>query len=384
MVRIGLNMVFVLPGQTGGIEIYANELIQALRARARGVTFVAFVNQYALPELDWLKDGIEVVPLPVYPRSRSGWVPGELTLLPSQAEKAGCDLVHSLASTGPATGHFKRITTVHDLIYRILPQFHRGLRYLGPKFFVSRILIPLAARASQIVIADSDAAARDIRRLLRLPQEKVVVVPMGPGKTRRAPPEDISVLRTRYDLGARPIALSVAAKWPHKNHDGLIRAVARLPAAERPVLVLPGYPTHHEDTLQHLAGSLGVADDVRFLGWVSESELEGLYAAATACVLPSFYEGFGLPVLEAMARGVPLACSRGGAMEDLAGDAALTFDPCDTDQIAAVLRRLLTESEISERLRQKALRRASCFSWNKAADATLRVYAQVLGTGSLM
>ena len=117
----------------------------------------------------------------------------------------------------------------------------------------------------------------------------------------------------------------------------LIGAIALIPVDRRPLLVLPGYPTAHEAELRQRAGELGVAGDVRFLGWVDGAELEGLYAAARCFVLASLHEGFGLPVLEAMARGVPVACSARGALAEVAGDAALRFDPESEPEIASAI-----------------------------------------------
>ena len=144
-------------------------------------------------------------------------------------------------------------------------------------------------------------------------------------------------MRARFDLGERRVLLSLSAKRPHKNLLALIGALARISAEDRPVLVLPGYPTAHEAELRARAASEGVADDVRFPAWVSAEELEGLWALAEAFVFPSLYEGFGLPVLEAMARGVPVACSNASSLPEVAGDAALLFDPSDESAIAEAL-----------------------------------------------
>src|SRR5262249_12413497 len=149
-------------------------------------------------------------------------------------------------------------------------------------------------------------------------------------------------VRARFDLGERPILLSLSAKRPHKNLGALIGALARIPRERRPLLVLPGYPTWHERELRERAASAGVAADVRFLGWVSGAELEGLWALSEAFVFPSLYEGFGLPVLEAMARGVPVACSNASSLPEVAGDAARMFDPRDPSAIASTIECLLT------------------------------------------
>ena len=148
-------------------------------------------------------------------------------------------------------------------------------------------------------------------------------------------------MRARFELGERRVVLSLSAKRPHKNLLALIGALARIPAEDRPVLVMPGYPTAHEAELRGRAGALGVAGDVRFPAWMSNAELEGLWSIARAFVFPSLYEGFGLPVLEAMARGVPVACSNASSLPEVAGDAALLFDPHEEAAIATALQRLL-------------------------------------------
>ena len=175
-----------------------------------------------------------------------------------------------------------------------------------------RVLVPAAARRSDRVIADSQSTRDDLIELLGLGADRIDVVPLGLGAVRREAPLPEREVRARFGLGERRVVLSLSAKRPHKNLLALIGALARIPSAERPVLVLPGYPTAHEAELRGHADALGVADDVRFPPWVSAGELEGLWALAQVFVFPSLYEGFGLPVLEAMARGVP-----GGLLECL-------------------------------------------------------------------
>ena len=138
--------------------------------------------------------------------------------------------------------------------------------------------------------------------------------------------------------------------------------------------MLPGYHTSHEEELRARARARGVEDDVRLPGWVSGPELEGLWALADAFVFPSLYEGFGLPVLEAMARGVPVACSNASSLPEVAGDAALFFDPRDTQAIASAIRHLLSDRGEAERLRRLGLERAVAFTWRRAAQLTLEAY----------
>jgi glycosyltransferase involved in cell wall biosynthesis len=373
--HVGLNLIFLVPGETGGMEVAARELIGALiDAAPQGTRFTAFVNREAAAA----KDGpwgelLPAVTVPVNARSRIQWVLGEQALLPRLAVRAGVDLLHSLASTAPARGRFRRVVTVHDLIYARFPEAHSGIRDLG-----MRALVPLAVRRSDRVIVDSHSTERDLVELLGTPRERIDVVPLGLGAVKRVEPVGESALRAALDLGERPLVLSLSAKRPHKNLSALIGALARIPAQRRPLLVLPGYATPYEADLRERARALRVEDDIRFLGWLPDEQLEGLWSAATAFVYPSLYEGFGLPVLEAMARRVPVACSNASSLPEVAGDAALMFDPHDEAAIAAAIERLLTDSIEAERLRARGRERAARFTWERTARLTLSVYESTL------
>jgi glycosyltransferase involved in cell wall biosynthesis len=376
--HLGLNLVYLVPGETGGLEVYARELIGALRKVAPDLRLTAFVNREAAAAgpAPWT-EAAEPVVVPVNATRRVEWVRGEQQLLPRLAKRAGIDLLHSLASTGPGWGRFVRVTTVHDLIYRLHPEAHFGLRGLG-----MRVLVPLAARRSGRVITASRATREDIVRLLGIDPGRIDVIPHGVSPPRGVEPVSEATLRERYDLGDRPILFSASAKRPHKNLPRLLDALALLPLERRPVLVLSGYPTPHEAELREHAGALGVASETRFPGWISFEELEGFYAATAAFVFPSLHEGFGLPVLEAMARGAPVACSRTGAVGEVADDAALTFDPTSPRAIADALETLLTDTARADELRRAGRERAAQFTWEATARATLASYERALASGA--
>ena len=372
--HVGLNLIFLVPGETGGMEVYARELIAALLSQAPSqMRFTAFLSREAAVDASWLPSSLTAVTVPVSARRRAQWVLGEQVLLPALARRARVDLVHSLASTAPLWGAFRRVVTIHDLIYARFPEAHPGLRALG-----MRALVPRAARRSDRVIADSRSTRDDLGRLLGLDAERIEVIPLGHGTDARERPLAEPEVRTRLSLGERPIALSLSAKRPHKNIAALIDALAQLPAAQRPLLVLPGYATWHERELRERALQAGVSEDVRMPGWISGAELEGLWAVAECFVFPSLYEGFGLPVLEAMARGVPVACSNASSLPEVAGDAALLFDPRDPAAIARALQRLLSDRELRERLRTLGRERARQFTWKRTAQLTLDCYERVL------
>jgi glycosyltransferase involved in cell wall biosynthesis len=354
-----------------GLETYARELTSALLEERPDVRITAFVNREAASDATW-RDLVPTITVPVYGRRRSAWVRGEQLLLPRQAQRAGVDVMHSLASTAPTWGSFARVVTIHDVIYRIHPDAH------GWRSLALRALIPLAARRSHRVIVPSHSSERDLVRLLKVPREKIDVVSNGIGAppAARWPSEDD--LRRRYELGSRPIVLTVSLKRPNKNLTRLLDALALIPSDRRPVLVLAGHVTAYEQTLREHAARVGVGRQTRFLPWLPPEELEGLYRAATAFVFPSLYEGFGLPVLEAMTRGVPVACSNRGALAEVADDAALTFDPERPRDIAAAVDRLLFDPGERERLSRAGAVNAARYSWAETARKTLITYESAL------
>jgi glycosyltransferase involved in cell wall biosynthesis len=369
--HVGLNLLYLVPGETGGTETYARELIPELVAAAPDVRLTAFINREAAAAgaAPWT-DLIPSVTVPIRARNRLEWVRGEQLLLPVAARRAGVELVHSLANTAPAWGRFARVVTIHDLMYRIAPDAHLGLRGQG-----MRVLVPVAARRADRVITDSQSTADDVHGLLRLSRERIDVVPIGLGSRSEAEPASEEQVRSTLNAGSRPIVLCVAAKRPHKNLLRLVGALARLAPAERPLLTLVGYSTPHEAEIRARIAALGLEGDVRLLDWVDAATLEGLYATSRGFILPSMYEGFGLPVLEAMARGVPVACSASGGLAEVAGDAALRFDPESEPEIGAAIRRLVTLGpEEADRLRAAGRAQAQRFQWSTTAQLTLASY----------
>ncbi len=371
--HVVLNLVFLVPGQTGGMEVVARELVPRLAAQP-GLRLTALVNREAAEAGGgpW-GDVIPMAVVPVRAGNRVEWVRGEQQHVPSLARALRADIVHSLASTAPVWGRFKRVTTIHDLHYKVVPDAHFGLRGLG-----MRVLVPAAARASHRILAVSAATKRDLVAHLGTPPGKIDVVPNGVSAVPDVAPTPAPELRASLGLGARRVLLSVSAKRPHKNLMRLLDALAGIPPERRPVLVVPGYPTPHEAELRERAASLGVAADVVMPAWLSLADLEGLYALADAFVFPSLYEGFGLPVLEAMARGVPVATSDRASLPEVAGNAALSFDPEDVGAMHAAIERLLGNESEAARLRQAGFERVRAFSWERTAELTAAAYRRVI------
>jgi glycosyltransferase involved in cell wall biosynthesis len=353
------------------METYARYLIPALPIARPDLELVAFVNRETFASLprELEESTFCVVPVRAPGRSRLRRTLVEQTALPRLARARGVDLLHSLGSTAPARPGVPSIVTVQDVIYALHPTAHTRLMRIGLS-----VLVPMGARRADRVITISDSSAGEISEVLGIPRERIDVThlagrPVGPATAERE-------LRQRFDLQDAPVVLSVSARRPHKNLPSLLRAFARL--RSRSVLVLPGYATPFENELTALASEVGIANRVRFLGWVSDADLEGLYAAATCFVFPSLAEGFGLPIVEAMERALPVACSNVSSLPEVAADAVRYFDPLDVDDIAAAMDELLTDPSQAERFARAGLERAKAFSWQRTAEATLQTYDRVI------
>lgn len=371
MRRLGINLLYLVPREVGGTEIFARRLVAALAGERPDLEIVCFAGNEAaavLPDPEWPAN-VRVVRVPVRQRSKPLRIASELVHLPALARREGVELLHSFGTTTPLHGRFARVVTVHDLIYDWYPD-----AFPAPARYGLKLLVPAGARRADRVQVSSEATKAEVVERLDLAPEKIDVVHLGLGMRDVADATSERDLRGRFDLGAGRILLTVNAALPHKNLERLLRAVPGLPGDV--TLVLVGHAGRQSDHLRAVAAQLGVADRVRFTGWVSDGDLEGLYRLAAAFVYPSLHEGFGLPVLEAMRRGVPVACADATSLPEVAGDAAVLFDPLSEEAMAGACRRVLAEpGDLADRGR----RRAAQFGWDRTARAALASYERALG-----
>ncbi len=370
--HVGVNLLYLLPGETGGRETYARELIAAMIEREPNLKITAFVNREAGPQLGGeLGDRVSAVVLPISARRRTQWAFGELVSVAMAARRSRVELLHSMANFAPPWGPFRRVVTIHDLHFQAVPELLSRPMRTG-----SSMLVRMGARRSDRIVAVSASGREEILTGLGVERDRIDVIPNG---VRTPPPAPSTTgVRERHRLGRRTIVLTVASNLPHKNLPVLIEALAAMGAEERPLLVLAGQGTDGE-TLRAQTVALGVAEDVRLLGSVSTEELDSLYALADCLVLPTLHEGFGLPVLEAMARSVPVLCSDIPALREVAGPAALYFDPRVPRQIVVKIAEVTADVGLAMRLGEMGRKRAADFSWTAAAEGTLRSYRRALG-----
>jgi alpha-1,3-rhamnosyl/mannosyltransferase len=287
------------------------------------------------------------------------------------------DVFHGLNYFLPAQrGKAALVVTVHDLSALRHPEWHPARRGL-----VHRAALRRTIRAVDRVITDTEAIRRELVADLGAPPEKVSAIHPAPvqGFGPRDPAE-LKPILDRWGLSPGEYLLFAGAIEPRKNLIRLVEAVATLQTRRRgtPPLILVGPPGWRNREI--LDGAAGAAPGVRYLGYVPPEELAALMAGCSAFVMPSLYEGFGLPVLEAMASGVPVVTSRGGALEEVAGDAAVLVDPRDRESIALGIASVLDDAARRETLVRGGLARAAQFTWERTARETLRVYEQAVAS----
>jgi glycosyltransferase involved in cell wall biosynthesis len=371
LIRVGLDLLYLVPGETGGRETYARELVPAMLEHSPDLELVAFVNRDAGADfVRTLGAEIRAVVVPVSAHSRPQWALGELALVSPAARHARVDLLHSMANFAPGWGRVPRVVTIHDLQYRAVPD-----QLSPPVRWLTGTLMSLAARGARRIIAVSEAGAEEIVSGLGVDRARIDVVPNGVRPPAASPA--VEQVRERHGLAGRTVALTVATNLPHKNLAVLVDALALIEPAVRPVLAFAGHATD-DGELRERALTAGLDDDVRTLGSCTTEELDALYAVADCLVLPTLHEGFGLPVLEAMARSLPVACSDIAALREVAGPAAVYFDPRRPELIATAIGQLLSDRALAERLAELGRTRAASFSWAAAAEGTLRTYGRLL------
>jgi len=356
--RIGVNALYLIPGGVGGTEIYLRGLLGALAEIDRANQYFVFTNRETGPDLTPARPNFTSVPQPIHAASRPVRILWEQTALPLEAARLQLDVLLNPGFTAPLFAGRPQVTVFHDLQHIRHPEY---FRWFDLPFW--KMLLFGSAHVSEVLLAGSPATARDVLRHYRLPAGKVRVALLGVDAiffelARRRRPE--------------PFLLAVSTLHPHKNLDGLLRAFAEFHSA-RPEfrLTVCGLHGFFTGPLLELRERLGLAGVVDFPGWIPRHELHELYARAWAFVYPSFFEGFGIPVVEAMAAGVPTACSDIEPLAGIAGDAALRFDPRDPAAIVAALRRIAEDEPLRQRLAEAGPRRASQFSWRRCAEVAL-------------
>lgn len=371
MVKCGINAQ-LLTSQVGyrraGIHVYLAEILKHLPARPE-LSYHTFTTHPlpddTLAEIDWVQTASPTA----HPIGRILW---EQLAWPLQARKHGCNLIHGAAFALPFLTTIPTIVTIFDLSFLYYPELYPYFRRL-----YLNTATKLACQKAKIIITISESAKRDIIHFFGADPERVRVVYPGlrPNFTRPSQPA-IDAFRQEKRLPSRFI-LHVGTLQPRKNLPLLIEAFARTNQPDVD-LVFAGGKGWFFDEIFDKVKRLGVTDRVHFPGYVPDEELPLWYAAADLLVFPSVYEGFGMPIIEAMGCGTPVLASNVSAMPEAVGDAGLLFDPRNVSDLAESIQTLLENPAQLAKMRERGVAHARKFSWAVAGKQTAKIYLETL------
>ena len=342
----------------------------------RYVTDLAHALQPLTPDLHLLTNPQTPIhtlpPVPQTACSASPFSVAQQWHIPAALRRARATLYHSPYYLMPYAPGLPTVLTVYDVIPLLYPHYYTAIQRL-----IFRVAHTLALHAARTVIAISETTKRDFVRLFRVPENKIVVTPLAADSHfRPAAPQAIAALRRRFGLPENYI-LYFGSNKPHKNLVRLVTAFGQSPLFNLQsslALIIAGHWDTRYPEAKQLTEQRGWQDRVKFIGPVAEADLPALYSGALLFIFPSEYEGFGLPVLEAMACGAPVACANTSSLPEVAGEAALLFDPTSIEALSEAMAQVSMDAARRAHLQEQSLKQAAQFSWRQTAFQTLQIY----------
>ena len=366
---VGLNALFLNPGRSGGPETYLRGLVPALAHEFPHVRFVVVTTRSGASALraDGWTDFLAIHELPVRDEERTRRLVAEQVLLP-RFTRSRVDLVHSLSTLAPVRTPVPAVITFHDVT------FLRVRTFSFATTLAFRAIVGPATRRAHALLTGSAAARDEICATLGLEPARFLVVPHGAGRPPSGPATAAEEIRRSHRLEGLRVVLCVGAKRPHKNQEVLLRALPLLP--DDVVVLLVGHAESYDVELRSLATQLSVTERVRFLDYLPDRDLEGLWRIADCAAFPTLGEGFGLPVLEAMQRVVPVACSGIPVLREVGGELPFYFNPREERSAATAI-----STALQDRSRTEAGRaHASTYTWERAAHGTFEAYERAVAS----
>jgi len=363
--RIGVNALYLIPGAVGGTEIYLRSLLQALASIDRRNEYLVYVNaETAAESIPFAASPrFHIVHCNVKARLRPYRIVWEQTFFPIRLRRDRIDVVLNPGFTAPLLSGRPSVTVFHDLQHKRHPEF---FRWFDLPFW--NLLLGLSVARSRAIIAVSEATARDLERYYPRAAAKTVVIRHG------VDPEFFRIGDRRRAAGepGEKYILIVSTLHPHKNLALVLEAFAAF-RTSRPEfrLIVAGLRGFAAEQLESRRRELGLEDSVSFTGWIPRIDLYDLFERATACIAPSRFEGFGMPVVEALAAGIPAACSAIPPFDEIAGSAAARFDPGSVPAIAAAMELIVCDADFRRRAGTAGPEQARRFDWNETARLTL-------------
>lgn len=368
--KIGINALYLLPGKVGGTEIYIRQLAEWLVKNNSNNEneYLIFINKESVGVFDKLVPGIKIIVCPFMAASRPARILWEQLILPFQVWRRHIDILLSAGMTAPFYCPATSVVVIHDLQHVNQPK-----NFPTITLFFLKTIIYLSSRSADGIIAISQKVKNDIVKFYKVSPGKIDVIYHAADTALFFPVEkdDLLSARKKYHLPERFI-LYIASSLPHKNHERLFVAFKIIKERIKGIkLVLIGARDKGFDAVSEMINRLGLQDDVVFLGWLPFEDIPLIYCASEVFVFPSLHEGFGIPVLEAMSCGVPVVCSDIEPLTEIAGEAALFFDPYNPDNIAEVVLSVLKNRALRQRLIDEGFKRTTKFSWRDTALNTL-------------
>lgn len=370
--HVGFDATAIPPNRAGAGR-YIFSLVEALSRADSDHRFTVFVQSHLIREFQIRSSRFELADVGrLSTRQRLAW---EQSRLPRELKRRRVDVLHSPHYTMPLRPPCCVVVTFHDATFITMPELHTRSR----RGLLS-VMMRVSSRRADRLIAVSASTRADICRILKLDAARVDVVHEAASEIFGSATEDgIAEATSAHGLCPNGYYLFVGVLEPRKNVHGLLDAYARLqgPAAELP-LAIAGKPGWMYQQIFARVNELSVSHRVRFLGYVPDADLAALYAGCRAFIYPSLYEGFGLPVLEAIQCGAPVITSNIASLPEVAGDAALLISPTSAEELSGAMSRLAADPELAAELSRRGRLRARSFSWARCAQETMQVYARAL------
>ena len=371
--RIGLNLLFLKPGKVGGTQTYSENLVNALATIGSEHEFFLFLNLECKNIFKNLPKNFKSIICKIPGNIRPLRILYEQIVLPVKIRSNNIDILHSLGQTTPLISFCPSVITMHDTNYWSCASHFSLYERILPRIFIRQSLF-----SAKHIIAVSHFTCEELIKKLNIKNEKITVVYEASNKFIKNKKEEEKNLLEKYGI-RNSFLLSVASPWKHKNIAGLISIYNELlQLGDAPKLVIVGHSVEKKPEIRQELQKLQKPENVIFTGYIEQSHLHIFYKNAFVFVFPSLYEGFGLPILEAMTYGVPVVSSNAASLPEVAGDAALLADPREQVGFAKQIRRILDNKQLRDELSRRGIERSSKFSWEKCARETISVYKKVL------
>lgn len=368
-INIGINILFLIPGNVGGTEIYTRQILRSLAALDKRNRYFVFRNAETDSTIVPNQANFYDRPQNLRATSRVRRLAYEQTVFLFALRRSRIDVLFNLGFTAPLLAWMPMVTTCYDFNYK-----HFARSWKLADLTVARILYPMSARRSAWIVCMSESVIRDLRRFYPWAENRITIIP----HSCDADLDIVRIRRASNPATAERFILAVSSVMPHKNYDNLFLAYARFRETHPDVgLVVVGVRGLSSASVEALRSDLGLETCIRITGWIDRVELLELFVRANALVYASRFEGFGIPILEALTGGIPLACSDIEPAREIAGSAARYFDPNDVDDISRALSDVMDDEALRARLSNEGFERSERYDARTNAEALINVFERI-------